>query len=227
MDAQRLPTNVPSESVILLHGLGRTRFAMRKIAAELSNEFHVVNQGYPSRSHPIETLADLAIESALAACADASRVHFVTHSLGGILVRQYLSRHALPQLGHVVMLGPPNQGSEIVEAFRRTPILTQFFDLLNGPAGRQLGTSSDSRPRSLGAVDFSLGVIAGNRSVDPVLSRLLPSQSDGKVTVESSRVDGMQDHIVLPVDHTFMMRDPRVIKQIQTFLRQGRFKHHD
>ena len=227
MDTQQHTTKAPTESVILLHGLARTRFAMRKIATALSDEFHIVNQGYPSRSHPIETLADLAIAPALEACANASRVHFVTHSLGGILVRQYLSQHSVPQLGHVVMLGPPNKGSEIVEVFRRTPVLTQFFDLLNGPAGRQLGTNNQSRPRALGAVDFSLGVIAGNRSVDPVLSRLLPSQSDGKVTVESSRVEGMQDHIVLPVDHTFMMRDPKVITQIRSYLRHGRFDHHD
>lgn len=213
------------ECVVLLHGLARTKFAMGKLASELKANYHVINETYPSRSHTIEQLAKVAIEPALEHCQ--GRVHFVTHSLGGILVRQYLSEHTIENLGHVVMLGPPNQGSEIVEAFQRSPALSLIFNTLNGPAGRQLGTQANSKPRSLGAVDFSLGVIAGNRRIDPFLSQLLPSESDGKVTVASSMVDGMSDHLVLPVDHTFMMRDKRVITQVKAFLNKGKFEHGD
>ncbi|WP_113953424.1 esterase/lipase family protein [Arenicella xantha] len=215
------------ERVVLLHGLLRTRSAMSRLATELQADYEVVNQTYPSRRHNIETLATLAIENGLANRQAGQKVHFVTHSLGGILVRQYLSQHQIEDLGHVVMIGPPNQGSEIVEAFQQNPMLAMLFNSLNGPAGKQLGSHPNSKPNTLGAVDFSLGVIAGNRRLDPILSNLLPTESDGKVTVKSSMVDGMQDHIVLPVDHTFMMRDKRVIRQVKYFLEKGCFLHND
>jgi len=216
-----------NECVILLHGLARTKFAMRKLEMDLKSGYHVINNTYPSRSHTIEQLAKLAIEPALERCKDCSKVHFVTHSLGGILVRQYIDQHDISNLGHVVMLGPPNQGSEIVETFQKSPVLSLVFNTLNGPAGRQLGTQQDSKPKSLGKVTFSLGVIAGNRRIDPFLSILLPSESDGKVTVKSSMVEGMTDHLVLPVDHTFMMRDNTVIRQVKEFLQNGVFARDD
>lgn len=200
---------------------------MRRLAGMLQDNYDVVNKSYPSRRHGIETLATMAVEAGLKGRHPNQTVHFVAHSLGGILIRQYLSEQAIDRLGHVVMLGPPNQGSEIVEAFQSNALLSAFFNVFNGPAGSQLGTTSNSKPKSLGAVDFSLGVIAGNRRIDPVLSTLLPGESDGKVTVESSMVDGMSDHIVLPVDHTFMMRDKRVISQVQHYLKHGQFRHTD
>jgi len=214
------------QNVILLHGLSRTKFAMAKLANELKDHYNVINQGYPSRQHSIEHLSKLAIESALKKCTDQP-IHFVTHSLGGILVRQYLSEHKLQQLGRVVMLGPPNKGSELVDKFRSRPFLTRLFDAANGPAGKQLSTDKNSKPNSLGSVDFELGVIAGNRSYNLLFNYLLPSEADGKVTVASSKVSGMIDHITLPVDHTFMMRDKDVIKQIRWFLENGAFQKHD
>ena len=212
------------ECVILLHGLSRTRFSLSRLAATLEQTYQVINQGYPSRQHTVERLAKLAIESAIEKCPEHSTIHFVTHSLGGILVRQYLSEHTINNLGHVVMLGPPNQGSEIVDFFQSSPFLTTIFGILNGPAGVQLGTQSEDRPKALGAVNFSLGIIAGDKNFNPLLSSFLPGQSDGKVTVESSKVDGMADHLVLPVDHTFMMINSGVIRQVEAFLKTGRFE---
>jgi len=151
----------------------------------------------------------------------------VTHSLGGILVRQYLHEHELENLGNVVMLGPPNRGSEIVDFFQQSPFLATLFNTANGPAGKQLGTDENSKPNVLGPVDFSLGVIAGTKSYTPFLSNFLPSEGDGKVTVESSKIAGMVDHLVLPIDHTFMMRDKVAISQIKYFLKNGQFNHND
>lgn len=213
----------PAECVIVLHGLARSSLAMRPVAKDLSKNYSVVNQGYPSRKYPIEELAKMAIEPALEQCADAPKIHFVTHSMGGILVRQYLAKNTIKELGHVVMLGPPNQGSELVDYFQRSAVSRWLFNAGNGPAGSQLGTDSNSLPKQLGAVNFSLGVIAGNTSYNPLFSRVLGGDDDGKVSVEHSKVEGMNDHIVLPTSHTFMMRNKQVITQVRHFLKNGVF----
>ncbi|GAA3915604.1 esterase/lipase family protein [Litoribacillus peritrichatus] len=212
--------NNKNESVILLHGLARRKTSFLIMEKALTDAgYHTVNFGYPSRKSSISTLAEDAINSALKSIPDGNQVHFVTHSMGGILVRQYLSQFAIPMLGRVVMLGPPNQGSEVVDALRNVP----GFKWFNGPAGLQLGTDKLSLLNKLGPANFDVGVIAGTRSVNLMLSRLLPFPNDGKVSVESTKLEGMKDHLCLPVTHTFMMMNPRVIKRVLTYLKFGHF----
>jgi len=211
-----------AEYVILLHGLARTARSMRAMQRALEERgYRVVNEGYPSRSAKVEALAVDAIESALAACAGAPRIHFVTHSLGGILVRYYLANHVIENLGRVVMLGPPNRGSEVVDKLGWLP----GYYLLNGEAGYQLGTGADSVPNRLGPANFDVGIIAGTRSINLYLSTLIPGANDGKVSVGHTRLEGMNDHIVLPVTHSLMMRNRRVIAQVIHYLEHGRFDH--
>ncbi|QYJ99048.1 alpha/beta hydrolase [Shewanella alkalitolerans] len=213
-------TSPHNESVILLHGLARTRGSMEKMEHALSAKgYQCVNLGYPSTQFDIETLASEHIDRALSQCR-GERVHFVTHSMGGILVRQYLSQHTLPALGRVVMLGPPNRGSEVVDSLKDFP----GFKWINGPAGLQLGTEEESVPNRLGKAHFEVGVIAGNRSVNLLLSTLLPGPNDGKVSVARTCLEGMRDHISLAVTHPFMMNNPSVIAQTAHFLAHGRFQ---
>lgn len=213
-------TSSHAACVILLHGLARTPDSMETMEAALLNEgFIPVNEGYPSREHPIETLAELAIAPALEKCPPEARVHFVTHSLGGILVRQYLSTHRIDNLGRVVMLGPPNGGSEVVDKLGSVP----GFHFINGDAGLQLGTGNLSVPNRLGAANFDVGIIAGTRSVNLILSALIPDVDDGKVSIESTRLEGMNDHIEMAVTHPFMMKNKRVITQVIAYLRDGQF----
>ena len=209
-----------NECVVLLHGMARSANSMNVLADGLADVgYTVANVGYPSRKFNIETLAALAVQEGFTRCSEAKKVHFVTHSLGGILLRVSF-RESLPsKLGRVVMLGPPNQGSEIVDALGNFP----GFDLLNGPAGRALGTGRNSVPAQLPEVDFELGVIAGTRSLNPFLSRFLPDPDDGKVSVASTRVQGMRDFVTFPVTHTFMMRDAAVIGAVVHFLAKGHF----
>ena len=129
-------------------------------------------------------------------------IHFVTHSLGGILVRQYLSENEIPELGRVVMLGPPNQGSAAVDELGDVP----GFDWINGPAGQQLGQGEDSVPLQLGPADFEVGIIAGNRTIDPVTSAVLANPDDGRVSVEDTKLKGMTDFVIVDHSHAFMMR---------------------
>ena len=211
-----------SECVVLLHGLARTSHSMEDLQRTLGEAgYQVVNRNYPSRQYPVAELSDMAITPALEACAPESTRHFVTHSLGGILVRYYLQKHELPQLGRVVMLGPPNQGSEVVDALSEIP----GFTWLNGPAGLELGTEAKDIPQQLGQADFSVGIIAGTQSINLILSTMLPNPDDGKVSVASTKLKGMSDHITLPVTHPFMMQDEQVIAQTLHFLRYGHFVH--
>jgi triacylglycerol lipase len=209
-----------ADCVVLLHGLARTPGSMAALADAFSEHgYAVVNVGYPSRSKPIEELAPLAVSQGLAGCPENTTVHFVTHSLGGILVRYYLETHDIADLGRVVMLAPPNQGSEVVDRIKGIP----GFRLLNGPAGAQLGTDESSVPLQLGPVEFELGVIAGSETFNPILSLYLPNPDDGKVSVASTRVQGMKDFLVVPHSHTFMMQIPEVIEQTLLFIETGAF----
>jgi pimeloyl-ACP methyl ester carboxylesterase len=209
------------DCVVLLHGLWRTENSMRPVEQALADAgFEVRNIAYDSTSHPVEMLAVKAVGDGLAACGAAPLVHFVTHSLGGILVRQYLEDHDIDNLGRVVMLGPPNQGSEVIDRYGTIP----GFRWFSGPAGLQLGTGEASVPRALGPVRFDLGVIAGTRTLNPILSQSLPGPDDGKVSVDSTRVEGMNDHLQMPVSHMFMMRNKEVMEQVIYYLRHGRFQ---
>lgn len=211
------------ECVVLLHGLARTSSSMNRMQRELEYAgYATANIDYPSREQPIEALAGPVVEEGLAACRTQdgiSRIHFVTHSLGGILVRYYLDRNDIPELGRVVMLGPPNQGSAAADDLADVP----GFDLLNGPAGRQLGKGADSVPLSLGPADFELGVIAGTRTIDPITSAVLDDPDDGRVSVEDTRLEGMRDFVTVAHSHAFMMRMPRTIELTIAFLKDGRF----
>lgn len=208
------------ECVILLHGLARTEGSLSKMQMALNDAgFHTVNKGYLSTKHKVEKLSKDSITEALSFCPTAKKVHFVTHSMGGILVRQYLSTKKITNLGRVVMLGPPNKGSQVVDKLKNAP----GFNLINGPAGMQLGTGKLSVPNRIGPANFEVGIIAGTRSVNLILSTMLPNPDDGKVSVENTKLEGMSDHISLPVTHPFMMKNDEVIDQVIYFLKYGIF----
>ncbi|MDR3229432.1 MAG: alpha/beta fold hydrolase [Puniceicoccales bacterium] len=216
------------EHVILLHGIACRPIFMRYIATKVAAAGYTThNTGYPSRTAPIARLADAAIGAAIRDCenAGAKAVHFVTHSMGGILLRSYLARHSVPfPQGRAVMLAPPNHGSEVADALRSRWLFRKFF----GAAGQELGTTPDATPNRLGPppVGWEVGIIAGSRSCNFLFSTLwLPAPDDGTVSVASTHLEGMKDHCIIPATHTFMSRNRTVISQTLHFLHHGLFKH--
>ena len=197
-----------NDCVVLLHGLGRTQLSMVALEYALERAGYTVwNEGYPSRSATVEQLAPV-VGAAVEACRAhrPAKIHFVTHSMGGILVRQYFRDHTVAEAGRVVMLAPPNRGSAIVDANRERG----WFRWFTGPAGQQLGTAADSLPNTLPVPPLEIGIIAG--------------RYDGKVSVDSTRLEGMKAHLVVDSAHTFIMNSPAVIRQVKAFLRDGAFE---
>jgi pimeloyl-ACP methyl ester carboxylesterase len=180
-----------------------------------------LNIGYASRRKTLEALAD-DIHPAIQRFAEATggSIHFVGHSMGGLLARVYLAKYRPRRLGRVVMLGTPNGSSEIADRLKEFSPYRAWF----GPAGQQLGTIRDANISAmLPPVDYPVGIIAGNRSVYPVASAFLPKPNDGRVSVENTKLDGMAEHIVIGVSHPWLPRSPMAIKQTIAFLRDGRF----
>jgi pimeloyl-ACP methyl ester carboxylesterase len=215
---------VAQEYVVLLHGLCRSSRSLEPMRKALEHEgYSVINLDYPSRTATVTDLSEVAVGTAMDNCRalGARKIHFVTHSLGGLLVRSYFSRHSADEVGRVVMLGPPNQGSEVADRLKTW----KLYSAINGPAGQDLGTTSDSLPNRLGPPQFSAGVISGNRSINWINSLIIPGPDDGKVSVERTKVAGMADHIVISTTHPFMMRNREVIRQSIAFLRTGSFDH--
>jgi hypothetical protein len=198
---------------------------MAPLAEDLASRgYRVSNLDYPSTQAPVEALSDNYLVPAVEKCRqdDCHAIHMVVHSLGAIMVRQYLQTRQLPKGSRIVMLSPPNQGSEVVDVLG--PHF--FYRWLMGPAGQQLGTASDSLPNRLQPVDAAIGVITGSYSWNLILSTMIPGPDDGKVSIESAKLDGMVDFIVLPVTHTFIMQDEEAMAQTAHFLAYGRFDHN-
>jgi pimeloyl-ACP methyl ester carboxylesterase len=211
------------DNVVLLHGAGRSRYSMMRMAKALDREgYRVHNLGYPSRHAPIEILGEF-VERQINDLEFNPKVnlHFVTHSLGGIVLRYLLKHERPPNLGRVVMLAPPNRGAYLADIFEHL----SFYNWILGPVGRQIGTKPDSIPNTLGPADFEVGIIAGNRSITPVFSVMIPGADDGRIAVDNTRLAGMADFLVLPCIHPLIMNDKHVIQQSIHFLAHGCFDH--
>jgi pimeloyl-ACP methyl ester carboxylesterase len=214
--------NATREGVVLLHGISRTALSFRKMQLALERAgFATFNLDYESRRKPLEGLAE-DIHPAIQRFADRTEgsLHFVCHSMGGLLARVYIARHRPERLGRVVMLGTPNSGSEIADRLKHFGAYRAFF----GPAGQQLGTKRDDAINALfPPLDYPVGIIAGNRSIDPLAGKMLPKPHDGRVSVKNTAIDGMADHIVVDASHPWLVRNSVAVAQTIAFLQDGMF----
>lgn len=209
-----------SEGIVLLHGIFRTRLSMRSMEKFLRKQgYQVLNLGYKSTRFPLDVLAAHIHPSIDAFSQTVDTVHFVGYSMGGLLTRAYLALYRPVNLGRIVMLATPNKGSEVADRFQHYWLYRKSY----GPAGQQLITDQSGFQSLFGPVDFPLGVIAGSRSYDPLSSWMIGQPNDGKVSIESTRLDGMKDHLILPVDHTFFPGNKHVWQATLNFLRHEKF----
>jgi pimeloyl-ACP methyl ester carboxylesterase len=218
------PIDRDIDGVVLLHGIARRARSLNKMERALRADGYItLNLDYSDREQDLKGIAE-RLQDWVAEFARGleGRLHFVTHSMGGLVVRALITQKRPPNLGRIVALAPPNGGSEVADLLRDNKLYVRFF----GPAGAELTTKrSDELRALLGVVDYPLGVIAGDRTIDPIASFLiLPRPNDGRVSVAQTRVDGMADHIVLPASHALMMNNPSVIMQTLYFLHHGRFQ---
>jgi pimeloyl-ACP methyl ester carboxylesterase len=215
------PAQLKRDGVVLLHGIHRTARSFSRMQTALeANGFVALNLDYPSRRKPLEALAEeIHPEIERFAGGIDDPLHFIGHSMGGLLARVYLARHRPDDLGRVVMLGTPNGGSEIADRLKNfLP-----YRILFGPAGQQLGTRRDAALQALfPPADYPVGVIAGNRSIYPFSSVFLPRPHDGRVSVANTRLDGMVDHIVLATAHPSLPENDIAIEATIAFLRDGK-----
>lgn len=212
----------PAAWVVLLHGLLRSAYSMNLLARDLARAgYRVRNVGYPSRPYDVADLVERYVRPAIEGCGVDRPVHLVTHSLGGILVRYYLQSRRLPAGSRIVMLAPPNHGSEVADFVRDWRV----YRWLMGAVGQQLGTGPDGIVRHLRPIPEEVGVIAANRTLQPWFSPLFDGANDGVVSVESARLEGMRDFIVVDHSHTLLMFDRGVRAQVMRFLDEGRFRH--
>lgn len=204
--------------VVLLHGLWRSKLSMAWPLYRVRQAgFTAVAMTYPSRSAPIEGLSDFVARRLPP--APGGRIHFVTHSLGGLVVRHLARTQPAVPVGRVVMIGPPNQGSRLARHLARSRAMRR----LAGPIGPLLASPPDEIARVLGPVDFELGVIAGDvrRSV---LAGWLAGPSDGRLLIPETQIAGMRDFVAVRRGHALLMNDARTIDQTIHFLRHGAFE---
>lgn len=212
------------DCVVLLHGIGMQGYVMKRIQHALTTDgYRVVNVSYPSRELPFEQLAGEYLPAQLQehGVARAPHLHFITHSMGSLIVRKLIHDARPANLGRVVMIGPPNHGSTAADEADEFALLRKYM----GENLGRLGTGENSIAGTLGPADFDLGIIAGNTTSVTIFGRVLSGQNDGAVTVESARLEGMHDFIVVPYSHTAMLWRDEVVQQALTYLREGKFTH--
>ena len=205
------------ESVVLLHGIARSKRSMASLARRLEAEgYRVLNLDYPSRRLNTQELAEW-IHPAVAEFVEQSDgpVHFIGHSMGGLVINDYLPRYPCAKLGHVVMLGTPLHGSRFADMLRDNPLFRAFF----GPAGQQLTTDIERRAAAMPSV----GIIAGESRLNPLSGTILGETSDGTVAISSTRPDIPHHHIIVPAAHMFMPDRPQVQDRVVQFLGHGKF----
>ncbi len=220
-----MPEEEKNELVILLHGILRSKMDMHFLNKHFTeNGYDTLNILYPSREKNLEDLAEF-VQEKIQDCpqyhGEDTTIHFVTHSMGGLIARYYIATHKPQNLGTVVMLGPPNTGSEFADWLSETEILAPLFSSVFGPASAQLGTKYKHIDDD---IHYPLGVIAGNLSINPLAPWILNGEHDGIVPVERTKIKGMTDHIVIPATHSFMMFNSDVIDQALYFLQNQKFK---
>lgn len=211
------------EWVVLLHGIFRSPRSMNRIQKALEKGgYRVINLGYPSTKESIENIAGLLHRQVRDLPKGRGRLHFVTHSLGAIVVRYYLAHHRLKNAGRVVMIAPPNRGSTLAFYLHKWMPYKWMF----GKAGQEVTGGPNSLPLTLPAPRLEFGVIAGGAGSGTGINPLIPGDNDGTVKVEETKLEGMKDFVLIKGQHSTLLLQRGVIENVLAFLKTGAFLHH-
>lgn len=215
------------ETVILMHGIGHSLWNMIMVEKALkANGYKVMNLSYPSRKNDIKTLAGWLNRKITTTCLweTEEKIHFIGHSMGGLVIGTYLEQYkqACPaeKMGRVIMLGTPHGGSEVADFLHKNPLYQWVF----GPAGQELTTHvrQDNKIQPW----YDLGIIAGTQNwMYPLGLFCIKETNDGCVSVKSTKLEGMKDHLIISALHGLMGWQPKIHKQILHFLKHGIFNH--
>jgi pimeloyl-ACP methyl ester carboxylesterase len=209
------------DCVFLLHGISRSSYLMNGLADNFHEAgYTTLNIDYPSTTYDLETLTNMTLGAYVPEFCEGKLVNFVGHSMGGIITRNYLASNEVANLGRVVMIASPNQGSEVADFLNKYWVTRMFF----GPALGEIGTGSASLVLGLPEPDYEVGVMAATRSNNPVLSRVLPGADDSRVSVESTKLDSMTDYLEVAATHSFVTFRPDVQEAALLFIEFGEFE---
>jgi pimeloyl-ACP methyl ester carboxylesterase len=207
-----------THAVVLLHGLWRSKSMYEDFADDLEDAgYEVVTIAYPSTRRAIAAHAD-QIETVLENLEGITEVSFVTHSLGGIVMREVLSRDAdwkdVRRPVRMVMMGPPNQGSVFARELPKAGI-----DMVVGASLDELRTIS---LKDFPAPTIPFAIIAGGRGEEGY-NPLIPGNDDGVVAVTETRLDGASDFLVVEGLHSFLPSNEVAARAALSFLDHGSF----
>ena len=214
--AKELP-EMTGHAVILLHGIIRSSKSMSRMQKSLNEAgFVPVPFDYPSTQANLDRCSEY-LDQVLKSLNGVKKISFVTHSMGGLVVRNWLRNHKDKRLTRLVMLGTPNKGAEMADKLRNV----KLFKLILGPAGQQLVSGDASDIAKLPVPEFEFACIAGARGTAEGYNPIIPGDDDGTVAVSSVMLEGAADSEVFPVLHSFLPLHAAVIKSTQCFLKSG------
>jgi pimeloyl-ACP methyl ester carboxylesterase len=217
----------PRKVIVLVHGFMDTRFHLYFMEKELiADGYVVINKTYPSASMSIEECADYlagVIQRGTEDIKGPYELDFITHSMGGLVARCYLSRHRPPQAKRLVMIATPNRGVTKAELAARLPLA----DRVLGPALMEMAQGKDYLCGLCGgapAIEFA--VIAGGKGDGKGYSILIPGDDDGTVAVRSAYLPGAADFLLLDHIHNLICYYDDTIRNARAFIEEGAFLMH-
>jgi len=211
-----------NEGVVLLHGILRTNRCMSGLASFLEGQgYKTLNLDYPSAKYDISSIAEL-IHGTIKKFADKhSKIHFIGYSMGGLVIRAYLQKYRLENLGKIVMIATPNKGSEVADFLQNFWLYKKLY----GPAGQQLITDQQSFKDILGDIYYDLGIISGISPYYFFGNYLIGKKNDGRVSIESSKIEGMKDQVTIKSGHTWIPSYKKTWQQAARFIATGKFEY--
>ncbi len=212
-----------TQLIFLIHGINSSPKDFKKMeTAFKSYDYKVINFGYHSKVYTVNQIADNFLKRKIASVSQNDTINFITHSLGAIVLRAYLRDNKPKNIGKIVMIAPPNQGSEVANFFKDFFLYKIFYH----KSGASLSYNGIKKLALPNCDNYFCGIIAGTHTQLPFFSIFIKGEDDGKISVERTKLKGMKDFITLPYPHDTILKKQETIIQCKEFIKNGKFKHN-